>query len=55
MREQQRIEPADGHAELIEPDGGAAARIDEQLLIPGLDQRAGPKAIGTRRWHAGAE
>jgi hypothetical protein len=33
----------------------AAARIDEQLLLTGLDQNAGAETVGTRRWYAGPE
>ena len=55
VREKESVDPTDRHADLVEPDGRAAPGIDEQFLITGLDQRAGPKPIGTRRWHAGPE
>ena len=46
--EQQRIDPPHRHAELVEPDGGAASGIDQELLVAGLDQGARPEAIGPR-------
>src|SRR5207253_349685 len=41
--------------ELVESDCGAAAGVDEELLVAGLDQRAGAEAVGTRDRHAGPE
>src|SRR5262249_2781816 len=55
VREQQRIEPADRHLQLIEPDRGAAPGIDQQLLIAGLDQRGRAETIRARERHAGPE
>jgi hypothetical protein len=42
--EKLHIDAADRQLELIEPDGGAAAGVDQELLIAGLDQRAGTEA-----------
>ena len=47
VREEQHIDAAHRHAELIEPDGGAAAGIDQQLLIAGFDEGARPETVGT--------
>jgi hypothetical protein len=55
MREQQRVDPAHRHPDLIEPDRRAAPGVDEQLLVTRLDQRARPKPIGTRSGHSGPE
>ena len=53
--EKLHIDPADRDLELIEPDGGAAAGVDQEFLVAGLDQRAGAEAVGARDRHAGPE
>lgn len=55
VREQQRVDPADRHPELVQPDRRTAAGIDQQLLIARLDQRARTEAVGTGRRHARPE
>src|SRR5262249_42705470 len=55
VREQQRIDAAERHAELIEPYRGAASGVDEQRLVAGLDQRARSETFGTRSGHSGPE
>ena len=47
VRQQQRIDPTDRNAELIEPDRGAAPGVDQQLLVARLDERAWTEPIGT--------
>ena len=51
MREQQRVDPADGNAELKQPHGGAAPGIDQHGVIARFDQCARTEAIGTGDWH----
>src|SRR3954469_2933126 len=53
--EELHIDAADRQLELIEPDGGAAAGVDQELLVAGLDQRAGAEAVGARNRDAGSE
>jgi hypothetical protein len=53
--EKLHVDAPDRQLELVEPDGGAAAGVDEQLLVAGLDQRAGAEAVGARDRHAGPE
>ena len=55
MRQQQCIDPAQWHIELVEPDGGAAAGVDQQLLVAGFDQRARSEAMRARDRHTGPE
>ena len=53
--EQLHVDPADRKLELVEPDRGAAAGVDQELLVAGLDQRAGAEAVRARDRHAGPE
>src|ERR1700704_6922404 len=53
--EQLHIDPADRHFKLIEPDRRAAAGIDQEFLLAGLDQRAGSEPVGARDRHTGPE
>ena len=55
VREQLHVDPADRNLELIEPDGRAAAGVDQEFLVAGLDQRAGAEAVRARDRHAGPE
>jgi len=47
VRQQERIEVADGHAKLEQADGGAAPGIDQKPLTASLDKRAGPNDRGS--------
>src|SRR5262245_41544824 len=53
--EQLHIDPADRNLELMQPDGRAAAGIDQEFLLAGLDQRAGAETVRARDRHAGPE
>src|SRR6188472_1626316 len=55
MGEQLHVDAPDRQLELIEPDGGAAAGVDEEFLLTGLDQGGGAKAVRARDRHAGPE
>src|SRR4051794_33191124 len=55
MGEKLYVDAPDRQLELIEPDGSAAAGVDEELLVAGLDQRARAEAVGARDRHAGPE
>ena len=55
MGEKLHVDAPDRQLELVEPDCGAAAGIDEKLLVAGLDQRAGSEAVGARDRRAGPE
>src|SRR5580698_7155601 len=55
MGQEQRIDLADRDLELKKPHRYAAPGIDEEFLIRGLDQSAGPETFGTRYRNAGAE
>src|SRR6516225_2354054 len=39
----------------MQPDGRAAAGIDQKFLLAGLDQRAGAETVRARDRHAGPE
>src|SRR6185295_17070806 len=53
--EKLHIDPADRYLELREPDGGAAASIDQEFPLARLDQRAGTEALEARDRRAGPE
>src|SRR5690348_1391313 len=53
--EKLQVDPAERNFELIEPDGGAATGVDEELAVAGLDQRARTEALGARDRHPGPE
>src|SRR5258705_12969428 len=53
--EQLHVNAPDRPLELIDSDGRPTTSVDEELLIAGLDQRAGAKAVGARDRHAGPE
>src|SRR5262245_54489385 len=55
VREQQCIERADRHTELIEPDGRATPGIDQQSLLARLYQGRRAEAVRARDRRAGAE
>ncbi len=55
MREQQRIDPAHRHAELVEADRGAASGVDQEFLVAGFDEGRGSETLGARDRHAGSE
>src|SRR5262249_39410945 len=55
VRQEHRIQCADGHADLVEPDGGATTDVEQKLLLAGLHQRRGAEAIGNREGRAGPE
>jgi hypothetical protein len=44
--EQLHVDAPDRQLELVESDCGTAAGVDEELLVAGLDQRAGAEAVG---------
>jgi len=45
MGEQLHIDAADRNLELVQPDGRAAAGIDQEFLLAGLDQRARAETV----------
>jgi hypothetical protein len=55
MGQQQRIDPAKRDPELTESDGSAATGVDQQLLIPRLDQCGRSESIRAGDWRAGPE
>ena len=48
MRQQQRIEPTDRNAKLIETHRRAAPSVNQKFLIARFDEGAWTKPIGTR-------
>jgi hypothetical protein len=55
MCEQLHVDPADRNLELMQADGRAAAGVDQEFLLAGLDQGAGAETVGARDRHAGPE
>src|SRR5690348_9896683 len=53
MGKKLHVDAPDRKLELVEPDRSTAAGVDEELLIAGLDQRAGAEAVGAWDRHAG--
>src|ERR1700722_2811972 len=53
--EKLNVDPSDRYLELEEPDGGAAAGVDQEFLLAGLDQRARAEAVRARNRNAGSE
>src|SRR3989442_9792636 len=53
--EKLHVDAPDRQLELVEPDRGTAAGVDEELLVAGLDKRAGAEAVGARDRHASPE
>ena len=48
MGEQLHIDGTDRNLELMQPDGRAAAGIDQEFLLASLNQRAGAETIRAR-------
>jgi hypothetical protein len=46
MGEQLHIDPTDRNLELMQPDGRAAAGVDQEFLLAGLTRVQGPKRSG---------
>src|ERR1700745_1508998 len=55
MGEQLHIDPTDRNLELMQPNGRAAAGVDQEFLLAGLDQGAGAETVRARDRHAGPE
>src|SRR6185295_15202200 len=55
VRKKLHIDPTDRHLELGEPDGRAAAGVDQKFLIAGLDQCGRTEALRARDRHTGPE
>src|SRR6266700_948072 len=53
--EKLHVDAPDRQIELVEPDGSTAAGVYEELLVAGLNTRAGAEAVGARDRHAGPE
>ena len=55
VSEEKDIDPAQRHFHLPQADGSATSRIEQQLLVTGLDKCAWPKPIGVWRRRAGTQ
>src|SRR5262249_25283778 len=55
MGEQLHVDPTDRNLELMQADGRAAAGVDQEFLLAGLDQGAGAETLRARDRHAGPE